>query len=251
MTPAATTTPNRTWVLDEIAHAGRENLDAAHVALYDTKESWDAESEVELLADLGLGPDSHVVDIGAGTGQFTLAVAPRCQRVVAVDISPLMLDQLRSKVTSSGLANVDCIQAGFLSYEHRGPLASFVYSRWALHHLPDFWKVLALQRIRQTLEPGGVFRLLDIAFSFDPTDTEHGIDAWAATLPVESQTEGEWVRADIDEHVRDEHSTFTWLLEPMLERTGFAIESASYSPDGIFAEYVARAVSLQRRKANH
>lgn len=29
-----------------------------------------------------------------------------------------------------------------------------------------------------------------------------------------------------EEHVRDEHSTFTWLLEPMIERAGFAIEQA-------------------------
>jgi hypothetical protein len=28
--------------------------------------------------------------------------------------------------------------------------------------------------------------------------------------------------------VRDEHSTFTWLLEPMLERAGFEIEQADY-----------------------
>jgi hypothetical protein len=34
---------------------------------------------------------------------------------------------------------------------------------------------------------------------------------------------------------------FTWLLEPMLEHSGFQIEDASYSPDGIFAKYIARA----------
>ena len=49
-------------------------------------------------------------------------------------------------------------------------------------------------------------------------------------------------RADIEEHIRDEHSTFTWLLEPMIERSGFRIENAVYSPDGIFAQYIARAV---------
>jgi hypothetical protein len=42
--------------------------------------------------------------------------------------------------------------------------------------------------------------------------------------------------------VRDEHSTFAWLLEPMMMRCGFAIEEAVPTPDGILAKYVARAV---------
>lgn len=54
--------------------------------------------------------------------------------------------------------------------------------------------------------------------------------------------EGEWVRADIEDHVRDEHSTFIGLLEPMMERSGFRIQEASYSDDGFFAEYLARAI---------
>ena len=37
------------------------------------------------------------------------------------------------------------------------------------------------------------------------------------------------------EHVRDEHSTFTWLLEPMLERVGFRIADATYDDSGVFA----------------
>jgi hypothetical protein len=60
-------------------------------------------------------------------------------------------------------------------------------------------------------------------------------------LPYKTQ-DGGWTRADIEEHIRDENSTFTWLLEPMIERSGFRIEAADYSADGIFARYVARAV---------
>ena len=37
---------------------------------------------------------------------------------------------------------------------------------------------------------------------------------------------------------RDEHSTFTWLLEPMLERCGFVIRDATYSEDDFSARYV-------------
>ena len=229
---------------------GRENLDAAHVARYDAKEfartTQEAEGagtpELALLASVGMDADATVVDLGAGTGQFALAIAPSCRRVVAVDPSPVMLARLRAKTAQSGLANVEVVEAGYLSYQHSGAPADVVYSRWALHHLPDFWKVLALRRIRQMLRPGGILRLSDIVFSFEPDEIEGRIEAWCASFPVHPPSDAEWSRADIEEHVRDEHSTFTWVLEPMMERSGFRIEKADYSENRIQADYLARAV---------
>ena len=142
------------WVLDEVGSAGRENLDVGHVARYDEKEDAAAAGEAALLVELGLDGRSQVVDLGAGTGQLVLAVAPVCARVVAVDVSPVMLERLRAKVAASALVNVEAVQAGFLTYEHQGPAVDFVYSRWALHHLADFWKALALHRMRMILRPG-------------------------------------------------------------------------------------------------
>ena len=158
------------WVLDEMAYAGRENLDAAHVARYDRKEDADPAGEVEALLAFGLGADATVVDLGAGTGQFTLAVAPNVRRVVAVDVSPVMLDHLRAKLANAGVGNVECVQSGFLTYDHAGAPADVVYSRYALHHLPDFWKALALTRIAAMLRPGGILRLADVVYGFDAPD---------------------------------------------------------------------------------
>lgn len=225
-------------MLDELANAGRENLDGGHVSLYDVKEDAGAADEVLLCRQLGLTGDSTVVDIGAGTGQFALAVASACARVVAVDVSPVMLDRLRAKVVDAGLANVEVVQAGFLSYEHHGEPADLVYSRYALHHLPDFWKALALSRLHRILRPGGVLRLWDAVYSFDPDTAEQNLEAWCAS--VGADRDDSWSRWELEEHVRDEHSTFTWLLESMIERTGFDLEDASYSDDGVFAKYVLR-----------
>ena len=228
------------WALDEVASAGRENLDAEHVTRYDGKEDGRASAEVALLQKRGLEPGAVVVDLGAGTGQFTLAVAPVCAQVVAVDVSPLMLTLLRDKVAVAGLAGIEVVEAGFLSYEHQGPRADLVYSRLALHHLPDFWKGVALHRIRNVLRPGGMFRLSDVVYHFDAPEAEERIEAWCATAG--DRVEGEWSRAEYEEHLRDEHSTYTWLLEPMIERAGFAIEEATYNDDGIFAHYLAKAI---------
>jgi hypothetical protein len=38
--------------------------------------------------------------------------------------------------------------------------------------------------------------------------------------------------------VREENSTFSWLLEPMLDRAGFHILDADYSPSGMDARYL-------------
>ncbi len=226
------------WLLDERASAGRENLDAAHVSRYDAKEDGDAFGEVRFLQSLGLDARATVLDLGAGTGQFTLAVASMCSRVVAVDISPVMQELLRRKVEAASHSNVECVSAGFLTYEHSGEPVDFAYSRYALHHLPDFWKAQALVRLSRFMRRDAVLRLWDVVYSFQPDEADERIESWCATGATGVETD--WIRAELEEHVRDEHSTFTWLLEPMIERSGFRIEYADYSPDGIFAKYVVR-----------
>jgi ubiquinone/menaquinone biosynthesis C-methylase UbiE len=228
-----------TWFVDELDYAGRENLDAGHVARYDAKEDASAASEVALLQDLGLTRESRVVEFGAGTGQFTVYVAPACSHVIAVDVSPPMLHQLHAKIEALRLRNVEVVRAGFLSYEHGGLPADFIYSRFALHHLPDFWKAVALTRLRRMVRPGGVLRLWDVVYDFAPSEAEDRIEAWCATGG--DAIESEWSRAELEEHVRDQHSTFTWVLEPMIRYSGFEITDAEHSDDGIFSKYVLRA----------
>jgi SAM-dependent methyltransferase len=230
--------PNPGWLLDEVASAGRENLDAVHVARYDAKEDAGATDEVALLKALGLDRRSVVVEIGPGTGQFTLVAAPCCDRVIAVDVSAVMLRHLRDRVSVAGLSNVEVVRAGFLTYQHRGGPADFVYSRYALHHLPDFWKAVALERAYRILRPGGFLRLWDIVYDFQPADALRRLEAWCATAG--DDVDNGWSRSELEDHARDEHSTFTWLLEPMIERCGFEIREATHSPDGFIATYVCR-----------
>ena len=228
------------WWLDEARHAGRENLDELHVQRYDAKMDADASAELRMLEEMGLvGPASTVVDLGAGTGQFALAAAGACQRVVAVDVSPVMLARLAEKAERAAVGNVELAPAGFLSYEHTGAPPDLVYSRFALHHLPDFWKAVALRRVAAMLRPGGAFRLWDVVYGFDPGEAEARIEAWIADI-VTSDIEDGWTRAELAEHVRDEHSTYTWLLEPMLERAGFDISDAELDDSGMLARYLCR-----------
>jgi ubiquinone/menaquinone biosynthesis C-methylase UbiE len=214
-------------MIDEMAYAGPEHLDAAFAAGFDRKQGYpDPAADLDAFAAQGLGAGSSVVDLGTGTGQFALAAARRFGHVTAVDVSPAMLDLLRERAAGAGLGNLDCVRAGFLSYQHSGPPADGVYTRHALHQLPDFWKALALDRIARMLRPGGVLRLRDLIYDFRPAETEDVFREWfahAATDPAEGYT-----GADYADHIRTEYSTFRWLFEPMLAAAGFEIVATEF-----------------------
>ena len=225
----------RAWELDELAHAGEEHLDSLYVAGYDEKSPTDWSEDVAELRALGIGEASTVVDLGAGTGTFAEAIAPHVRRVVAVDVSPAMVAALRAR-------GIEAVQAGFLTYRHSGDPPDAVMTRNALHHLPDFWKVVALSRIAAMLRAGGLLFLHDLVFSFDPADAPSVIQRWLEAAPTDP-AQG-WTAEQLAEHVRTEHSTFTWLLEPMLDIVGFDVRERRLSANGIYAAYVCMKRSV-------
>lgn len=218
------------WYLDERSHAGPEHLDSAYVAGYDRKTGFDVQPDVALLCELGLDERSTLIDLGAGTGILSAAVAPLAERVVAVDPSPAMLEVARSR------GGFETVEAGFLSYEHVGPPVDFVYSRNALHHLPDLWKALALRRVYALLRPGGVLVLRDIVYAFEPDEADAVLAAWYAVAPADPDVG--WTAEELEQHVRSEFSTFAWLLEPMLEHSGFELGDRWLSESRTYARYV-------------
>jgi ubiquinone/menaquinone biosynthesis C-methylase UbiE len=225
------------WLLDEVAHAGPEHLDPAFVAGFDRKQGTDPAPAVAVLRRFGLGPGSVLVDLGAGTGTLACAAAALCREVIAVDMSGPMLRYLAGRAAAAGLANVRCVQAGFMSYQHTGPRADFVYTRNALHQVPDFWKALALDRIAGVLKPGGVLRVEDLIYDFQPSQAPGVFERWfaaAARDPAQGYTAAYYA-----EHIRTEHSTFRWLFEPMLAAAGFTIEEAEFHAS-LYGSYVCR-----------
>lgn len=224
-----------TWFPDELAHAGDEHLDPEYAEGYDRKAATDPTEDVALLRGLGLNETHTLVDFGAGTGEFVLAAASFCRRVIAVDVSGAMLAILGEKSARLGIGNIERVRSGFLTYEHQGEPADVVYSRHALHHLSDFWKALALNRIASTLKPEGVLLLRDLVYSFDPEDAESVIGAWIGRAA--DQPECGWTRTELEKDIREEHITFSWLLEPLLERAGFSIRDSTYDGTRVYAAY--------------
>ena len=56
-------------------------------------------------------PQTSVLDVGAGTGRFSVGLAPQAQHVVAVEPNATMLDYLRRDASEQGLTNISYVQA--------------------------------------------------------------------------------------------------------------------------------------------
>jgi SAM-dependent methyltransferase len=93
----------------------------------------------------------RVLEVGAGTGIFTLDLARRCREVVAVDISPRMLEQLERKARAQGLANLVPLAGDAAALDLPGPFAA-ACAFSSLEYLPDLQGLL--DRLGAQLEPG-------------------------------------------------------------------------------------------------
>ncbi len=215
------------WLYDEIRQTGVDYTDADLVADYDRQHERFRDYRREALkiaSSLGLSKKSVVLDIGCGTGGLALHLAKICKRVYAADISSAMVKTLADKIESHKLDNVSAVQSGFLTYQHTGEALDAVVANVTLHHLPDFWKQIALCRLYDLCKPGGRMFLADVVFTFDPGSYRDKIDSWIDDM---LKLAGPQIGKESVLHVRDEFSTWDWVMNGMLERAGFRV-------DGVF-----------------
>jgi ubiquinone/menaquinone biosynthesis C-methylase UbiE len=149
------------WQYNEFRHIGVDFSDLEQVLTYDERQQTKLEEERALVKTLGIASGQVVVEFGCGTGTFALAAAETGAQVIAVDVSQVMIAYASRQASKAGL-NIQFVNAGFLTYEHTGAPAHFVVSKYALHHLPDFWKSIALARIYNLLGDGGQLYLEDV-----------------------------------------------------------------------------------------
>ena len=213
------------WWYDEFQQLGVDFANVEEVRAYDAKQGTAVEDELVLVETLRIAADDTVIEFGCGTGAFTVAAAQQCRHVIAVDISNAMLDFTAERAASYGLSNVTCCQAGFLSYEHSAKPANFVVTKFALHHLPDFSKSVALVNMYNALDNGGRLFLKDVVFSFAPAQHNAPINHWIHSF---SGSGSSFSKEQFEAHIRDEYSTYGFILEGLLADAGFVIEKSEY-----------------------
>ena len=83
---------------------------------------------------------------------------------------------------------------------------------------------MALSRIFNALKPGANFYLRDMVFVSMPD----GVDRDVEGLADFSIKNHDFERESVMTHMRDEYSTFGWVMERMLTETGFTLVAADY-----------------------
>ncbi len=166
MTPAApTATP------DEIKDVNTRYHDAAATE-YDAKwgidygEIGQAQVAAKLRKALGrtpAGPFGDALEIGAGTGYFTLNLLQLglIESATATDISPGMLSALSASAARLGL-EVETVRAEAESLPFADESFDLVFGHAILHHIPDLER--AFSEFRRVLRPGGT-----LAFCGEPS----------------------------------------------------------------------------------
>lgn len=142
-------------------------------------KEWDAnERRTRLASAIGssilrrvpLHEQMSVLDFGAGTGLIAGQLAPRVNRIVAVDTSPAMLKKLESKPELEGKVEIVCRD---LLDEPLDDRFDLVVSAMTLHHVEDTAKLM--QTLCAQLKDSGSVALADLDKedgSFHPADAQ-------------------------------------------------------------------------------
>ena len=101
-----------------------------------------------IVAGAGLASGKRVLEIGCGTGMFTEIFAASGATILAVDISPELLDKARLRRLP---ARVTFLERRFEDCDVVGPFDAVIGSS-ILHHLEVD---VAIRHIRRLLKPGG------------------------------------------------------------------------------------------------
>jgi 2-polyprenyl-3-methyl-5-hydroxy-6-metoxy-1,4-benzoquinol methylase len=209
----------RDWFYNE---RNRIGLEPAVASIYDNHDDADLRARAALKM-LGVQRGWRIADIGCGNGVLATEAALMGAQVDAIDISPAML-ALAEIYARDRKAKVATQSAGLLSFSYQPESYDLIVSEFTLHHLPDFWKMVALSRIHRALKPGASFYLRDIVYVSTPDGSERDVEQWA-DFHIKNH---DFSRDSVVAHMRDEYSTFGWVMERMLTDVGFTLASADY-----------------------
>jgi SAM-dependent methyltransferase len=112
----------------------------------------------QLVAFAGIGPEDRVLEVGCGMGRYSLPLADRGIDVEGLDLSPVLLERLRSFDGGSHALPLHCMDI-LDAPAALGVRFDAVIGFFTLHHLHDLTASFAAAA--QLLKPGGRVAFLE------------------------------------------------------------------------------------------
>jgi len=103
--------------------------------------------------------DFRVLDVAAGTGHLTRSIAPHVRQVIAVDVTPEMLEQAKAEADRSGLGNMVFEECDALALPYPDDSFDMVVSRLAIHHFET--PELQIREMVRVCKPDHTVGLID------------------------------------------------------------------------------------------
>ena len=126
------------------------------------QERAQAEIEIPKLVELlALKPSMTVADVGAGGGAMTVVLARWLSsgRVLATDINPGFLTEIREYVKREGLSNVTLVESASASANLPTSCCEVILMRNVYHHLTE--PETFITSVMASLKPGGQLVIVD------------------------------------------------------------------------------------------
>ena len=155
-----------------------------------------------------LGPGVYALEVGCGTGMFTEMFAQTGAQLVAVDISPSLLEKARARGLPS--SQVQFLEKRFEDCNVEGPFDAVIGSS-VLHHLE---LASALSKIYELLKPGGIMSFAEPNLLNPQVFVERTFRKWFPYVsPDETafmrwRLRGDLIRAGLE---KIEVTPFDWL----------------------------------------
>ncbi|MBN1877226.1 MAG: methyltransferase domain-containing protein [Anaerolineae bacterium] len=134
-----------------------------------------------VLDRVGIRPGETVLELGPGPGMFTIDAARRLApggKLIAVDIQPEMIAQVKERVHKAGLTNVETHVASAYELPLEDASVDRAFLVTVLPEIPD--PVRGLREIYRVLKPGGIFSTTEEFLDPDYPRRKTTI-AWAET----------------------------------------------------------------------
>ncbi|HEX2824264.1 MAG TPA: methyltransferase domain-containing protein [Streptosporangiaceae bacterium] len=171
-------------------------------------------------------PSDACVDLGAGTGFVTTALAPLVSWVVTVDISSAMAAALTERAAEDGLHNVSAEVKDLRKFQLPPASVDLVVSSYALHHLTNRDKRVLVAQAARWLRPGGRLVIADMMFGRGASQRDRSILVQKVTALAAKGPGGWWrIVKNLTRYglgVGHEHPASPEFWQSALREAGFA-----------------------------